>query len=77
MSIMLKITVIVAIAYLFMNYIVVRTWANSLSTLDKLRWLSNNYTTAEMIVIAIAALLRLATYICAGITIITAAFIYL
>lgn len=77
MSIMLKITAIVAVAYLFMNYIVVRAWANGLSVLDKLRWQFNNYTTAELIVITFTALLRLATYICVGITIITAAFIYL
>lgn len=77
MSIMLKITVIVAVAYLFMNYIVVRGWINSLSTLDKLRWQFNNYTTAEMIVIAFTALLRLATYICAGITIIAVVCTYL
>lgn len=77
MSVMLKITVIVAVVYLFMNYIVVRTWVNSLSTLDKLRWQFNNYTTTEMIVITFTALLKFATYICAGITIIAAVCTYL
>lgn len=77
MSIMLKITVIVAVAYLFMNYIVVRTWANSLSVFDKLRWQFNNHTTAEWIVITFTALLKFATYICAGITIIAAVCTYL
>lgn len=77
MSIMLKVTVIVAVAYLFMNYIVVRLLVSSLSVLDKLRWQLNNYTTAEQIVITITAFLKLATYICIGITIITAVFIYL
>ena len=42
MSIMLKITAIIAVTYLFMNYIVVKGWVNSLSTLDLLRWKSNN-----------------------------------
>ena len=37
MNVMLKITAIIAVAYLFMNYIVVRGWVNSLSTLDLLR----------------------------------------
>ena len=77
MSVMLKITAIIAVAYLFMNYIVVKGWVNSLSTLDLLRWKSNNYTTAELIVIAFTALLRLATYICAGITIIAVVCAYL
>ena len=77
MSIMLKITVIVAVAYLFMKYIVVRAWVNSLSVLDKLRWQFDNHTTAEWIVIIISVLLRFATYICAGITIIVAVFTYL
>lgn len=74
---MLKITVIVAVAYLFMNYIVVRAWVNGLSVFDKLRWQFDNYTTSERIVITITALLRLVTYICAGITIIVAVFTYL
>lgn len=77
MSIMLKITVIVAVVYLFMNYIVMRAWVSSLSALDKLRWQFDNYTTAERIVITITALLKFATYICAGITIIVAVFTYL
>ena len=77
MSVMLKITAIIAVAYLFMNYIVVKGWVNSLSTLDLLRWKSNNYTTAELIIIAFTALLRLATYIRAGITIIAVVCIYL
>lgn len=77
MSIMLKITVIVAVVYLFMNYIVMRAWVSSLSELDKLRWKFNNYTTAEMIVISITVFLRLATYICTGITIIAAVCTYL
>lgn len=77
MSVMLKITAIIAVAYLFMNYIVVKGWVNSLSALDLLRWKSNNYTTAELIVIAFTALLRLATYICTGITIIAVVCTYL
>ena len=77
MSVMLKITAIIAVAYLFMNYIVVKGWVNSLSALDLLRWKSNNYTTAELIVVAFTSLLRLATYICAGITIIAVVCTYL
>lgn len=77
MGIMLKITVIVAVAYLFMNYIVVRILISSLSALDKLRWKVNNYTTAEKIIIVTSAFLKLATYICAGITIVAAVFTYL
>ena len=77
MSVMLKITAIIAVVYLFMNYIVVKGWVNSLSALDLLRWKSNNYTTAELIVVTFTALLRLATYICVGITIIAVVCTYL
>ena len=77
MSVMLKITAIIAVAYLFMNYIVVKGWVNSLSALDLLRWKSNNYITAELLVIASTPLLRLAIYIRAGITIIGLVYTYL